>query len=78
MIKDLDKVAEANDTVRVLKVGHDVTPERLREIINAIQGQGSAGGSAPAGTPPRQPGPKRGPRPPGNGAPAAPVHASGE
>ena len=48
MIESLDKVAEANDTVRVLKVGHGVTPERLREIIDALQGQGSSGGSAPA------------------------------
>ena len=52
-ITELDKAAEANDTVRVLKVSHDVTPERLREILNAIQGQGSAGGAARSGTPPR-------------------------
>ena len=53
MIENLDKVAEANNTVRVLKVGHGVTPDRLREIIDAIQGQGSSGGAAPAATPPR-------------------------
>ena len=52
-IENLDKAAEANDTVRVLKVSHDVTPERLREILNAIQGQGSAGGSGQSGPPSR-------------------------
>jgi hypothetical protein len=76
MIKDLDKVAEENDTVRVLKVGHGVTPERLREIIDAIQGRGSSGGAVSTATPPHQPGAKRGQKPSGNGGGTAPVHAS--
>ncbi len=73
MIKDLDKAAEANNTVRVLKVGHGVTPERLREIIDAIQGQRSTGG--PAATPPHQPGAKRGSKASGRGAAAHASHA---
>ena len=67
MIKDLDKVAEENNTVRVLKVGQGVTPEQLREIIEAIQGRGSSRAAASPSTPPHQPGPKRGQKPSGNG-----------
>lgn len=52
MIENLDKGAEANNAVRVLKVSHDVTPERLREILNAIQGRGTPG-AVQSGTPPR-------------------------
>jgi type II secretory pathway component GspD/PulD (secretin) len=76
MIKDLDKVAEENNTVRVLKVSHGVTPERLREIIEAIQGRGSSGGAAKTATPPHQPSPKRGQKPSGNGGGTAPGQPS--
>ncbi len=77
MIKDLDKVAEENNTVRVLKVGQGVTPERLREIIEAIQGRGSSRAAASPSTPPHQPGPKRGQKPSGNGGGTAPARAAG-
>jgi len=79
MIKDLDKVAEANNTVRVVKISKGVSAARLREIIDALQGRGSSGGASPAApTPPHQPGGKRGPKPPNGGAPGAGHNSGGD
>jgi type II secretory pathway component GspD/PulD (secretin) len=78
MIQDLDEAAAAHHAVRVLKVGHGVTADRLREIIDALQGQGSSGGAAAAPTP-RPPAARRGSKPPAiGGMPAAAPAPSGQ
>ena len=49
MIKELDDSAAENNVVRVLKVGHGVTADQLRGMLDAVQGQGSTGKSSREG-----------------------------